>query len=55
MKAFPLLPHRTKQGPDNAQDSPFPFIEAIPQKYIEWLDAQGNENKVQVAEKWVAV
>lgn len=34
--------------------APFPFTEAVPQEYIEWLDAQGNENKVQAAEKWVA-
>lgn len=31
----------------------FVFTEAVPQKHTEWLDAQGNEKKVQAAEKWV--
>lgn len=54
MEAFLLLPRRTKRGSDNTKGGPFPFIEAVPQKYMERLDARGNENKVQVAEKWVA-
>lgn len=54
MNPCPLLPHRTKRGSDDANEGPLPFTGAGPQQHTEWLDAQENEKKVQVAEKWVA-